>query len=116
MSWLSPSLTPILLLLCSNLFMTTAWYGHLRLPQLTMPAAIALGWGIALFEYCLAVPANRMGYGIYSAGQLKAVQEVISILTFIGFSIFVLGESLSLKQVAGFACLALGAFLVFDGR
>jgi uncharacterized protein len=115
MSLFSPALAPIALLIASNLFMTTAWYGHLKFPQLTFPAAIAFGWGIAFFEYCLAVPANRIGYGIYSAGQLKAMQEVISILIFMAFSTFVLGEDISIKQIFGFALLALGAFLIFEG-
>ena len=81
-----------------------------------MPLVILVSWGIAFFEYCLAVPANRIGFAVYSAGQLKAIQEVISITIFVGFSIFVLGEEISMKQIAGFAFLAVGAFLVFDGR
>ncbi len=112
---LSPQIAPILLLLLSNLFMTTAWYGHLKFPGLSMPVVIIASWGIAFFEYCLAVPANRIGYGVYSAGQLKAMQEVISIAIFIGFSALVLGEDISVKQIAGFVLLAAGAFLVFDG-
>ena len=113
---LSPQITPILLLLLSNLFMTTAWYGHLKFPGLSLPVVILVSWGIAFFEYCLAVPANRIGFAVYSAGQLKAIQEVISIAIFVGFSVLVLGEEISIKQIAGFALLAAGAFLVFDGR
>lgn len=112
---LSPQLTPILLLLLSNLFMTTAWYGHLKFPGLSMPVVIVASWAIDFFEYCLAVPANRLGYGVYSAGQLKAMQEVISIAIFVGFSALVLGEEIGVKQMAGFLLLVAGAFLVFDG-
>lgn len=112
----SPQIAPALLLLISNLFMTTAWYGHLKFPTASMLAAIGISWGIAFFEYCLAVPANRIGYAVYSAGQLKAIQEVISIAVFVGFSVLVLGEEIGLKQMLGFALLAAGAFFVFDGR
>jgi uncharacterized protein (DUF486 family) len=112
---LSPQIAPILLLLISNMFMTTAWYGHLKFPAASMLAAISVSWGIAFFEYCLAVPANRIGYAVYSAGQLKAMQEVISIAVFVGFSILVLGEDISTKQIFGFVLLAAGAFFVFDG-
>lgn len=67
----SPRIAPILLLCASNLFMTCAWYGHLKFPKTSLPLAIFISWGIALFEYCMAVPANRIGYGVYSAAQLK---------------------------------------------
>ncbi len=113
---ISPEIAPIFLLLLSNLFMTTAWYGHLKFPSATMPVVIMASWAIAFFEYCLAVPANRIGYGFYSAGQLKAIQEVISIAVFLGFSTLVLGETIGIKQIFGFTLLAAGAFLVFDGR
>ena len=113
---LSPQLAPPLLLLLSNLFMTTAWYGHLKFPGASMIAVVLTSWGIAFFEYCLAVPANRIGYGVYSAGQLKAIQEVISITVFVAFSALVLGEEIGIKQMVGFALLAAGAFLVFEGR
>ena len=111
----SPHITPILLLLISNLFMTSAWYGHLKFPTASMITAILVSWGLAFFEYCLAVPANRIGYSVYSAGQLKAMQEVISIVVFVGFSVVVLGEDMGLKQIFGFVLLAAGAFFVFDG-
>ena len=113
---ISPQVAPILLLILSNLFMTTAWYGHLKFPGASLPVVIVASWAIAFFEYCLAVPANRIGYGIYSAGQLKAIQEVISIAIFLGFSSLVLDEVIGIKQIFGFALLATGAFLVFDGR
>jgi uncharacterized protein len=111
---LSPQVTPILLLLASNIFMTSAWYGHLKFPTASMLTAIMVSWGIAFFEYCLAVPANRIGYAVYSAGQLKAIQEVISIAVFVVFSVVMLGESIGPKQIFGFALLAAGAFFIFD--
>ncbi|GLI92909.1 membrane protein [Methylocystis echinoides] len=112
----APTVAPILLLILSNLFMTTAWYGHLKFPRLTMPQAIAMGWLIALIEYCLAVPANRIGYGAYSAAQLKTIQEVITLVIFMGFSFFVLGEAPSWRTLLGFALIAAGAFLVFQSK
>lgn len=112
----SPSVAPILLLCVSNLFMTAAWYGHLKFPRLTMPQAIAMGWFIALIEYCLAVPANRIGYGAYSAAQLKTIQEVITLVIFVGFSFFVLGEVPGWRTFAGFMLIAAGAFLIFQSK
>lgn len=112
----SPYVAPILLLFMSNLFMTAAWYGHLKFPRLTMPQAIAMGWAIALVEYCLAVPANRIGYGAYSAVQLKTIQEVITLTIFVGFSVFVLRETPSWRTILGFGLIAAGAFLIFQSR
>lgn len=112
----SMRLTPVLLLVASNLFMTLAWYGHLKFPRLGMPTAILISWGIALIEYCLAVPANRIGYGVYSAAQLKTIQEVITLLIFSGFSVFVLGEMLTWRHLLGFALIAAGASLVFMAK
>lgn len=106
-------IAPVLLLVASNLFMTFAWYGHLKFPRLGMPTAILISWGIALLEYCLAVPANRIGYGVYSAAQLKTIQEVITLLIFVGFSVFVLGETPTWRHLLGFALIAAGASLVF---
>lgn len=106
---------PILLLSASNLFMTTAWYGHLKFPNAPMWAAVMVSWGIALVEYWLAVPANRIGYGTYSAAELKTMQEVISLTVFAAFSVFVLNERLTLNHGVGFALIALGAFFVFKG-
>jgi uncharacterized protein (DUF486 family) len=82
----------VLLLLASNVFMTTAWYGHLRYKGVALWKVVLVSWGIAFFEYCLQVPANRMGYGHFNAYQLKIIQEVLSLLVFIVFSAMWLGE------------------------
>ena len=115
MTPLLPRLLPILMLLCSNVFMTFAWYGHLKFKDRPLWAVIVVSWGIAFFEYCLAVPANRWGSGIYSAAELKAIQEVITLSVFVAFSFVYLGQKLTLMQGVGFAFIALGAFLVFRG-
>jgi uncharacterized protein len=115
MPFLTPALLPILLLVGSNIFMTTAWYGHLKFPGAPMWAAVMGSWAIALCEYWLAVPANRIGFGTYTGAELKAIQEVISITAFVGFSIFVLGEKLTLNTGVGFALIAAGAFFIFNG-
>lgn len=104
---------PIVLLSLSNVFMTFAWYGHLKFRHSAIFAAILVSWGIAFFEYCLAVPANRIGAQVYSAAQLKTMQEVITLLVFSGFSVFWLKESLTWGHAAGFALIALGASLIF---
>ena len=82
----------ILLLLGSNLFMTAAWYGHLKYRSVALWKVVLISWGIAFFEYCLQVPANRWGYGQFSAFQLKIIQEVITLLVFLGFATLWLGE------------------------
>jgi uncharacterized protein (DUF486 family) len=107
--------TPVFLLFASNMFMTVAWYGHLRFKTTALLAVIAVSWGIAFFEYCLAVPANRIGHAVYSAAQLKTMQEVITLIVFSGFSVWVLKEPLGLNHLAGFALIAAGAALVFRG-
>lgn len=112
---LSPAVLPVLMLVASNLFMTTAWYGHLRFPQAAMWAAVLASWGIAFIEYWLAVPANRIGYGTYSAAELKTIQEVVSLTVFAGFAVFVLGEKLTWNHAVGFGFIALGAFFIFRG-
>ena len=109
-------LLPILLLLGSNVFMTFAWYGHLKFRDRPLWMVILVSWGIALFEYCLAVPANRYGSRVYSAAELKAIQEVITLTVFGVFSVFYLGQRLSLWQGFGFALIALGAWFVFRGQ
>lgn len=106
---------PVALLLISNVFMTFAWYGHLKYPNAPMIVAILGAWAIALFEYCFAVPANRIGHGIYSTAQLKTLQEVITLIVFAGFSVFVLGERLTIYHGLGFCLIAAGAALVFYG-
>jgi uncharacterized protein len=112
----SPRVAPILLLCASNLFMTTAWYGHLKFPKLSMPAAILMGWSIALLEYCLAVPANRIGYGAYTAAQLKTIQEIITLVIFAGFSALVLGEVPNVRTLFGFLLIAAGSFFIFQSK
>ena len=115
MPLLSPAVLPVLLLIGSNLFMTTAWYGHLKFPSAPMWIAVMASWGIALVEYWMAVPANRIGYGTYSAAELKAIQEVISLTVFVGFAIFVLKEPITWNHGIGFILIALGAYFVFNG-
>ena len=105
----------VLLLIGSNIFMTYAWYGHLRHHSLTFVGAILVSWGIAFFEYCLQVPANRVGYGYFSAAELKTIQEVISLTIFGIFSTLYLGESLTWNHAVGFALIVAGAFFVFKG-
>ncbi len=101
------------LLMASNLFMTFAWYGHLKYKAAPLALVILISWGIAFFEYMLQVPANRIGHGVMSAAQLKTIQEVISLTIFAGFSVLYLGEPLRWNVVLGFGFIALGAFLVF---
>ena len=109
-------LQTVVLLSLSNVFMTFAWYGHLKeLNNRPWVVAALVSWGIALFEYCLAVPANRYGSAVYSAAQLKAIQEVITLLVFAVFSVFYLGQKVGLNQLIGFALIAAGAFFVFRG-
>jgi len=113
---LSPAyLWPILLLLLSNVFMTFAWYGHLKYTSSPLYMAIVASWGIAFFEYCLAVPANRIGDQVYSAAQLKTMQEVITLLVFAAFSVFWLKESIGWNHLVGFALIAAGASFIFKG-
>ena len=106
-------LFPVLLLLGSNVFMTFAWYGHLRYKSAPIALAIAASWGIALFEYCLMVPANRFGSALYSAPQLKGMQEVITLLVFAGFSTWYLDQPMKWNHWAGFALIVAAAWLIF---
>lgn len=108
-------LKPILLLCASNIFMTFAWYGHLKYTNKPLLLVIIVSWVIAFAEYCLAVPANRMGHGIYSAAQLKTIQEVITLTVFAVFSVLYLGESITINHLIGFALICVGAFFVFKG-
>ena len=110
-------MTTILLLICSNIFMTLAWYGHLKFPHLPMIAAILIGWSIALVEYCFAVPANRIGYAHgFSGEQLKIIQEVITLSIFAIFAAGVLKEPLGWRYVGAFACIVGAAAFMFAGR
>ena len=106
--------TPILLLFASNVFMTFAWYDHLRYKHVSLPLVVLASWGIAFFEYCLMVPANRMGHAVYSAPQLKAIQEIVTLVVFAGFSAWYLGEQVTPRQLAGFALIVVAAVLIFE--
>ena len=108
-----PSLLPVLMLFASNVFMTFAWYGHLKFKQSWLPLAVMVSWGIAFFEYWLAVPANRWGSAVYTPAQLKTMQEVITLVVFAGFSVLYLKEPLGWNQALGFLLIAIGAFLIF---
>ncbi len=108
-----PSILPILMLFCSNVFMTFAWYGHLKFKESPLSLVIAISWGIAFFEYWFAVPANRWGSAVYSAAQLKTIQEVITLIVFAGFSVLYLKQPLGWNHGLGFAFVALGAFFIF---
>ena len=109
----SPYVFPVLLLIGSNAFMTTAWYWHLRYKEVPLWQVILISWGLALFEYCLAVPANRWGSTVYSAAQLKTMQEVITLIVFAAFSVLYLKEPLGWNHALGFALIAGGAFFIF---
>src|ERR1700743_682274 len=106
-------LAPILLLVVSNVFMTFAWYGQLRFPNTALWILIPASWGIAFFEYCLAVPANKIGHQVYSAAQLKTMQEIITLLVFGVFSVTYLGESLKWNHMVAFLFLCGAAFFSF---
>jgi uncharacterized protein (DUF486 family) len=107
----------IALLIISNIFMTLAWYGHLKFPHLPMLAAIFIGWGIALIEYSFAVPANRIGYAHrFTGGQLKIIQEVVTLGVFAVFACLVLKEPVGWRYIGAFACLAGAAAFMFVGR
>ena len=110
---LSPKLLPIVMLLASNVFMTFAWYGHLKYSNSPIWIAVIASWGIAFFEYWLAVPANRIGHQVYSAAELKTMQEVITLIVFAGFSVVYLKESLTWNHAIGFCFIAIGAAFVF---
>jgi uncharacterized protein (DUF486 family) len=107
----------IALLIVSNVFMTLAWYGHLKFPHLPMLAAIFIGWGIALLEYCFAVPANRIGYAHgFSGGQLKIIQEIVTLGVFALFAAVVLKEPIGWRYIGAFACIMGAAAFMFGGR
>jgi uncharacterized protein len=109
----SPAIMPILMLIGSNVFMTTAWYWHLRFKEIPLFTVILISWGLAFVEYCLAVPANRIGSAVYSAAQLKTIQEVITLSVFALFSVVYLHQAVTVNQVIGFALIAAGAYFVF---
>lgn len=106
---------PIVLLAISNIFMTFAWYGHLKFGDKPLLLVIVVSWGIAFIEYCFAVPANRYGHAVYSAAERKTMQEVITLSVFAVFCVFYLGEQLTINHAIGFALICLGAFFIFKG-
>ena len=112
---MAPKVMPIALLIVSNVFMTFAWYGHLKFTDRPLWLVVIASWCIAFVEYCFAIPANRIGYAAYSVAELKTIQEVITLLVFVAFSVFYLREAMTLNHVVGFAFIALGAFFVFKG-
>ena len=107
---------PLGLLVLSNIFMTIAWYGHLRFRNLPVWTVVLASWGIAFFEYCLQVPANRIGYGMLTAAQLKIAQEAIALVVFGVFMVTVLGEALSWRHVAAFVCIMAAVGFLFLGK
>ena len=109
----SSAILPILMLVASNTFMTFAWYGHLKFHNIPMWLAIIASWGIAFFEYCLAVPANRIGAKAYDLAELKTIQEVITLTVFVVFAVFVFDQKLTWQHGVGFALIAAGAAFVF---
>lgn len=104
---------PVILLTISNIFMTFAWYGHLKFKSTALWVVILASWGIAFFEYCFQVPANRIGHEFFSAAQLKIMQEAITIIIFCFFSVLYLKEDLKWNYLVGFALILLAVFFVF---
>ncbi|MFN3370314.1 MAG: DMT family protein [Sphingomonadaceae bacterium] len=109
---MTPQATTILLLTGSNLLMNLAWYGHLKFKAAPLLLVILAAWGVAFFEYALQVPANRIGHQVFTAPQLKGIQETLSILTFFAVSTLWLGEGVSPRQLAGFALMILATVLI----
>jgi uncharacterized protein (DUF486 family) len=101
------------MLTLSNIFMTFAWYGHLKFKASPRWIAVLVSWGIAFFEYCLAVPANRIGSATYSTAELKPLQEVVTLTVFAAFSVLFLKEPLTINHAVGFALIVAGAYFVF---
>ena len=113
LSAVSPSVLTIVLLVLSNVFMTFAWYGHLKFKSRALWLVIMASWGIAFFEYCLQVPANRLGHGTFNAAQLKTIQEIITLAVFVAFSVWYLGEPIKWNHLAGFALIVGASVLIF---
>ena len=103
----------IILLTISNIFMTFAWYGHLKYKNAPLLAVILISWSIAFFEYCFQVPANRIGHGLFTAAQLKTIQEVITLVVFCAFSVFYLKEELRWNYLVGFGLIVAAVFFIF---
>ena len=106
-------ISPIVLLIISNVFMTFAWYGHLKHRSMPLLIVILVSWGIAFFEYCFQVPANRIGYSVYNAAQLKTIQEVITLTVFAIFSVLYLKEDFRWNYLVGFLFIILAVFFIF---
>jgi len=114
---MSPYVTTVILLICSNVFMTFAWYGHLKsLSHKPWIIAALVSWGIALFEYLLQVPANRVGHQVMNVGQLKIIQELITLMVFVPFSLFYLREKITLDYLWAGLCLLGAVFFLFRSR
>jgi uncharacterized protein (DUF486 family) len=113
---MNPHIAPVAMLIASNVFMTFAWYGHLKFKTSPLWIAVFASWGIAFFEYWLAVPANRIGSAVYSAAELKTMQEVITLAVFAVFSVFYLKEPLGWNHLVGFGLIAAGAAFIFQSR
>ena len=111
MTW--PALIPLVFLSISNVFMTFAWFGQLKFPVTPLWIVVVVSWGIAFFEYCFAVPANRIGHTVYSAAQLKTMQEVITLIVFGIFSVTYLHEAIRWNHAAAFLCLVGAAYFAF---
>jgi uncharacterized protein (DUF486 family) len=103
------------MLVVSNIFMTFAWYGHLRFTDRPLWLVVIASWGIAFLEYCFAVPANRIGHQVYGTAELKTMQELITLCVFAGFSVLYLHEPLTINHAIGFLLIVAGAFFVFKG-
>lgn len=112
-NFLPVPLVTIGLLIASNLFMTFAWYGHLKYKAAPLLVVILASWGIAFFEYCLQVPANRIGHGYFSAAELKTIQEIITLCVFAAFSVLYLGEPLRWNHMVGFGLIMLAGWFIF---
>ena len=107
---------PILMLIASNIIMTFAWYGHLKYPDKSLWIVILLSWLLAFFEYCFAVPANRLGINYFSLAELKTIQEIITLTVFAFFSVYYMGNKITLGLVLGFVFIIIGAALVFSSK
>src|SRR5258707_13746490 len=112
---MSVQITPIVMLLASNIFMTFAWYGHLKFMSTPLWIAVLVSWSIAFFEYWLAVPANRIGHAVYATAQLKTMQEGITLIVFAVFSVLYLKEPFTWNYAVGFGLIDAGAYVVFIG-
>lgn len=112
---MNPHVAPVVMLCASNVFMTFAWYGHLKFKASPLWLAVVASWAIAFLEYWFAVPANRIGSAVYSAAELKTMQEVITLAVFAGFSVLYLKEPLGWNHLVGFALIAAGAAFIFRG-